>query len=297
MYLDMICADAVHCSALNEAEPEVEASARRTARAEKRQRNTHDGQEIQAHAEVRNGLNSDHAEKAHTNGGSHTVGGMPGHIESAEHQSQQQGNDKAASDKAKAFRGDGENIVAFLNRDDAFLYAGSRAESTAEQLSAADGDSALNLLPACAVGSSSRWRKDVRRGFLIILDDAEIPCQRENNGQHSGNRGEPAQAYAGDKAYHKEHKEEDDGRTHILLDQDHPSHGEQGMQPQQDDMERMIQQSFFLYEGNMLGISEDKTILTSSLVWKESPTTGMVIQALVSIPPLFESQSRRSVCK
>mgnify|MGYP006869261724 FL=1 len=84
MYVHMICADAVHCNALNEAEPEVEASARRTARAEKRQRNTHDGQEIQAHAEVRNGLNSDHAEKAHTNGGSHTVGGMPGHIESAE---------------------------------------------------------------------------------------------------------------------------------------------------------------------------------------------------------------------
>ena len=33
------------------------------------------------------------------------------------------------------------------------------------------------------------------------------------------------------------------------------------MQPQQDDMERMIQQSFFLYEGNMLGISEDKNNL------------------------------------
>ena len=27
VYLDMICADAVHCDALNEAEPEVEASA------------------------------------------------------------------------------------------------------------------------------------------------------------------------------------------------------------------------------------------------------------------------------
>ena len=137
----------MHGDTLHQAKSKVEACGGRTACAEKGEGDAHHGEKIEAHAQIKRHLGSDHPKESIADAAAERFRGMARDVDRAHQQQKEQYDNQHAADKTKLFACHGEDIVALLDRDAALLYARiRREEATTPQLPAADRNFSLQLL-------------------------------------------------------------------------------------------------------------------------------------------------------
>ena len=179
---------------------------RRTAVAEKRQRDARAGDEIRTYRNIQHDLQREHRCDAAAGKEAEAVGALQGDPVPAHDEYGEKKKDRRGADEPQLLAHDGENkVVVFLGKIEVFLAA--HAETETGQPARADRIERLDDLPAVAgeigegVAEGRHARRDIRH---------EQHRRDRADEQHTGRADEPVQPYPAEKEHGSSDGKDDD---------------------------------------------------------------------------------------
>ena len=122
VYFHNIHIDLMHGDTLHQAKSKVEARGGRAACAEKGKGDTHHGEKIEAHAQVKRHLGGDHSEEPIADAAAERFCSAARNVDGAHEQQKEQHDNQHTADKAELFPCNGEDVVALLHGNAALLH-------------------------------------------------------------------------------------------------------------------------------------------------------------------------------